>query len=140
MVFEYVQYEGNWLPLVPVSLRSGKYSLPPIGALVDTGATHTILPMEMAPELGINISLAEQIESQIAGGGECFVYPSLVNIEYSLQDPNSQNAYRWKGKVCFALGQKCILLGHRQCLEKFDVTFHGPERMLEVTARFRKRS
>jgi hypothetical protein len=30
-----------------------------------------------------------------------------------------------------------ILLGHYQYLERFDLTFHGPERMLCVLPRFR---
>jgi predicted aspartyl protease len=87
--FEYVPYAGNWLPLIPVVFKHGKKRLPAVGALVDTGATHTMLPMEIAPELGIAIDLADRIETQVAGGGQCFVYPSPVEIDYLIRDPGS---------------------------------------------------
>ncbi|MBI1812920.1 hypothetical protein HY285_00285 [Candidatus Peregrinibacteria bacterium] len=58
-------------------------------------------------------------------------------IEYVLHDPRSGKGYRWKGSALFALGQQFVLLGHHRCLEKFDITFRGPERMLEITPRFR---
>ena len=67
MRFEYTPYNGSWLPLVPVAFRHGKQQLPPIGALVDTGATHSILPLELAVELGITIDLKDRLHTQVAG-------------------------------------------------------------------------
>jgi hypothetical protein len=75
MRFEYTPYEGNWSPLLPVVFKYKKKSLPAIGALADTGATHTILPMEIAAALGIKIDLEDRIETQVAGGSKCYVYP-----------------------------------------------------------------
>lgn len=138
--FEYIPYAGNWLPLIPVTFKHGKHRLPAVGALVDTGATHTILPMEMAPELGIEIDLAERIETQVAGGGRCFVYPSPVEIDYLIRDPRSHLEWQWRGPVSFALGQQVVLLGHHRCLEKFDLVFKGPEKVLEMTPRFKTES
>ena len=139
MRFEYTLYNGNWLPLVPVVFTHGKRRLPPIKALVDTGATHTILPLELTAELGIDINLDDPLESQIAGGGRCFIYAPSSPLGYLVRNPATPVEYRWTGQVFFALEQEFVLLGHHQCLEKFDVTFLGPERMLEVTARLRKR-
>lgn len=140
MRFPYVPYEGSWLPLVPVIFKHKKQTLPPVMALLDTGATHTILPMEIAPELGISIDLADRIETQVAGGGQCFIYPSPVMIDYLIRDPSSHMEFQWRAPVYFGLGQQTPLLGHHRCLEKFDVTFKGPEKMVEVTARFRSES
>ncbi|NOS67324.1 MAG: hypothetical protein HOO67_03075, partial [Candidatus Peribacteraceae bacterium] len=132
MRFEYVPYGGNWMPLIPVAFAHGKNRLPVVGALVDTGASHSLLPMEMAVPLGISVDVADQMETQVAGGGQCFIYPSPTKIEYVLQDPVSGREHSWNGNVFFALGQKFVLLGHHQCLEKFDVMFRGKERVLEI--------
>lgn len=137
MRFEYVPYGGSWLPLIPVIFGHGKKRLPAVGALVDTGATHTILPMELAPELGITIDLDDRIETQVAGGGQCFVYPAPVPLTYLIRQPGSSVEWQWHGYASFALGQQVILLGHHHCLEKFDILFSGPGRSLEMTARFR---
>lgn len=92
--------------------------------------------MEMSQVLGVAINLTDQVESQVAGGGQCFVYPSPIAIEYVLRDPHLSKEYRWQGPVLFALGQKFVLLGHHRCLEKFNITFYGPERRLELAPRF----
>ena len=77
--FEYTPYTGNWLPLIPVVFAHTTKRLPPIKALVDTGATHSLLPLELASELGIEVDLNDRIESQIAGGSRCFVYASRAH-------------------------------------------------------------
>jgi hypothetical protein len=137
MRFEYVPYNGNWLPLIPVAFRTNQKRLPFVHALVDTGATQSILPAELATELGIHLDLESSIEAQVAGGGRCLIYPSPSAIEYVVKDPESQSEHRWKGPVFFALGQQFALLGHEQCLSKFDITFKGPERCLDLVPRFR---
>jgi hypothetical protein len=136
MRFDYVPYEGNWLPLVPVIFQYKKRRLPPVRALADTGATQTILPLEIATHLGIQVDLEDRIETQVAGGGQCFTYPSPVPLDYVIRDPASHMQYQWHGLVLFTLDQRLVLLGHHQCLEKFDVTFKGPEKFLELTPRF----
>lgn len=137
MRFEYVPYEGNWLPIVPVAFAYGKRRLPRIDALVDTGATHTILPLEIASELGIDVDLESGIETQVAGGGRCLIHPSPAAVQYSVREPAGRLDWAWSGQVFFALGQRMVLLGHHQCLERFDLAFRGPEKTLELTPRFR---
>jgi hypothetical protein len=39
------------------------------------------------------------------------------------------------GTVYFTETEPLVLLGHHECLEKFDMTFHGPERLLSLTPR-----
>src|SRR5256885_242237 len=137
MRFEYVPYGGSWLPPVPVVFKYKKRSLPALGALGDTRATHTILPLEIAPQLGIHIHLNDRIETQVAGGGQCLIYPSSAPIDYLIRDPNSRLECQWHGLVFFALGQRLVLLGHHQCLEKADLTFRGPDRVTELLPRLR---
>lgn len=140
MRFEFVPYGESWLPLLPVVFKHKKYSLPPVGALVDTGATHTILPMEIAQELDIEIDLEDRVETQVAGGGQCLIHPSPVSLDYIIHDPVSHLVYQWHGPAFFALGQRLVLLGHHRCLEKFDILFQDPERAMELTPRFKTES
>src|SRR5437667_316100 len=131
MQCKYIPFNGILLPFIPIAIQNNGKRLR-IEALVDTGATHTVLPMEMAAELGIVVDLEKQIESDIAGGGQCLVYPSPHRIEYVFRDTEIGKEFRWKGSVFFALGQKLALLGHHQCLERLNLTFLGNKRMLEV--------
>ena len=140
MRFGYTPYGGNWPPLIPVAFANGAKRLPPVRALVDTGATHTLLPLDVASELGIRIDINDRLESQVAGGAHCFIYPSPVPVHYHLRDPAGESACRWRGQVFFVLEQEFVLLGHHQCLEKFDVTFHGPEKQVQLRPRFRTAS
>jgi hypothetical protein len=135
--FEYQQYDGNLLPLVPIVFKYGKRQLPAIRCLADTGATHSILPMELAKHLGIQIDLENKAETHVAGGGQSLIYSSPVPLDHVIRDPASHLEYQWHGPVFFSLGQRIVLLGHHRCLEKFDMTFRGPERTMELVPRFR---
>ncbi len=73
----------------------------------------------------------------MAGGDHCFIYPSPAPVTYLIHDPASTAEYRWHGQVFFTLEQEFVLLGHHQCLQKFDVTFKGPEKRLEMLPRFK---
>ena len=137
--YKYAAYDGNWLPIVFMIFGHGQKRLPVTDALVDTGATHTVLPLEMASELGIAIDVTDQVETHIAGGGQCYVHSPPVMIDCFLQDPRSRKTCHWKSRVLFALGQKIVLLGHHQCLRRFDVTFKGPEKTLEILPRLESR-
>src|SRR4051812_662774 len=108
MRFDYVPYEGSWLPLVPVVFKCKKKRLPAIGALIDTGATHSILPLEIAPELGITIDPDDCISMKVAGGGLSNMFPSPVPIDFILKDPDSHMEHQWRGQVFFSLGQRPV--------------------------------
>jgi hypothetical protein len=138
--FEYQTFDGNLLPLVPVAFKYGRTELPPIRCLADTGATHSILPMELAVALGIQLDLEEKVETHGAGGGSSHIYSSPAPLGYLIRDPHSHLECQWHGPAFFSLGQRVVLLGHAGCLEKFDVLFRGPERALDLQPRFRTES
>lgn len=71
-----------------------------------------------------------------AGGGSFVVLPSQKKIGYTIEYKGYRPIH-WEGIVYFAEDEPMILLGHHQCLEKFDLTFHGPERKLEILPRFK---
>ena len=106
--------------------------------MVDTDATISIAPLELAEELSVALDLDDPIEAHVAGGGTSAVYASSDLVDCSLRDAGGD--VRWKAPFFFSPGQRLILLGHDKCLQKFDLTFHGPERELEMTARFKSES
>jgi predicted aspartyl protease len=135
MRFEYVPYGGDrwtiYRPSLPITFRNAGKSFPVGNALVDTGADVTLLPMEMAKHLGVELVSEEGIDVGSAGGGHFTAVPSATAIECSIEGDGFR-PLRWKSVVYFAPRQQTVLLGHRGCLEHLDVCFHGPDRSLEV--------
>jgi len=104
--------------------------------LVDTGSDFTILPLEIAHYLEIELDDSERITVDCAGGGRFHVMPSQKKVKYQI-DRKGYRSICWDGIVFFAEKEPIILLGHHECLEKFDLTFAGPERTLSVLPRFK---
>jgi hypothetical protein len=102
-------------------------------ALVDTGADITLMPLEVARLLKVPLDDTEPLRVSGAGAGEFIAYPSLHKVEYAIER-KAFRPIRWEGTVYFADSDP--LLGHRKCLEFFDLTFHGPEKKLSVLPRF----
>jgi hypothetical protein len=136
MNFPYAQFtlpDGRriYRPMLPITFKHGRVSFP-VHALADTGADETILPMAFAAEFGFTFDLeADRVAYQGAGGNGFIVYPSPELIEHCISGPGFR-PIRWKGRVSFTLDQPTILLGHRDCLERFNLTFKGKERTFAV--------
>src|SRR5262249_31385635 len=86
MHFDYVPYEGQWLPIVQVVFAHGRHPLPPMDALVDTGATISLAPLEVASMLGIEVDDGP-LAAHVAGGGTSTIYASPEPLECRLTDP-----------------------------------------------------
>jgi hypothetical protein len=59
------------------------------------------------------------------------VYQSPEPVEHVIEGKGFR-PIRWKAHVGFTLSQPTILLGHRGCLERFDVLFRGGEKVLQM--------
>ena len=138
--FPYVKVEGSEgfsaRPYIPVTFSSGKKSFRVGHALVDTGSDLTILPLQIAHFLEIELDDSKRLTIDGAGGGRFLVQPSQKSIQYSI-DRKGFRSIAWTGIVYFAEDEPIILLGHHQCLEKFDLNFQGPEKKLGVLPRFK---
>jgi hypothetical protein len=122
-------------PCLPVTLGHRGKNFPVGRALVDTGSDITLLPLEIAHVLEVELDDMETIVIEGAGGGRFKAMPSRKKINYTIE----RKGYRpisWEGIAYFAENEEVILLGHHQCLEKFDLTFQGPERKLGLLPRF----
>jgi hypothetical protein len=109
----------------------------PVGrALVDTGSDLTILPLDVAHAIEIELDDTKKVAIDCAGGGRFTALPSMKPIEYRI-DYKGYRPIVWKGIVYFAEEEPVVLLGHQGCLEKFDLTFCGPEKNLSIMPRFK---
>jgi hypothetical protein len=94
----------------------------------------TILPLGIAHLLEIELDDSKSLRIDSAGGGSFVALPSRRKVEYSIEK-RGYRPIQWKSVAYFA-EESAILLGHEDCLEKFDLTFCGPERTLQVLPRF----
>ena len=118
-------------PFLPIVLSNGDREFFVNPALVDTGADITLLPMEIAHQLGVVLDDTKPINVDSAGGGYCVALPSLHPITYVLKK-KGHRPIRWTGIAYFAPRQPIVLLGQYQCLEKLTLTFDGPGRQVRV--------
>lgn len=140
MEFSYIKIEsdrrGTLRPFLPITLTYRGRELPIGHALVDTGSDLTILPLEIAHLLEIELDDSERTVVSSAGGGQFTAMPCRRPIGFSIERAGFR-AIRWEGIAYFAENEPIILLGHQGCLEKFDLTFRGPEKVLQVLPRFK---
>ncbi len=136
MEFPYVKGEGAtgfvYRPAIPVTFSYGTRKFPVGNALVDTGADMTILPLEMAHALEIELDDSKSVVLGHAGGGSFIALPSQRKIGYAVE-LKGHRPLCWQGIAYFAAEQPMALLGHYQCLDKFDLLFRGKDRVLKLT-------
>lgn len=139
MQISYIKCEGSngysYRPYLPVTFSYGERKFPVGRALVDTGSDLTIFPIDIAHYLHIELDDSEKVIIDCAGGGRFTALPSQQTVHYSIEKKGF-HPIKWKGIVYFAEQEPVVLLGHHECLEKFDLTFHGPERKLSILPRF----
>jgi len=117
----------EYLPMLPLQLNGF-----PVGnALVDTGATVTILPMELLGLLCVDLDKKKSITMSHAGGGTFSVIPASTKITYCIEHSGFR-PIQWNGTVFFSARQDTILLGHYECLDQLVLTLDGPKKKIRV--------
>jgi hypothetical protein len=135
--FPYKKSEGgNYQPYLPIVLSNGKKTFS-VYALVDTGADMTILPREIASLLEVQLDDLQTIRISCAGGGQFSAMPSIKPITYTIPGIKGHRRIQWKGTAYFADGEEAVLLGHKDCLERFDVTFYGKAQRFSMLPLFK---
>jgi hypothetical protein len=140
MQFPYVKCEGShgfvYRPYLPITFSYGAKKFPVGRALVDTGSDITILPLEIAHYLEIELDDSEKLTIDCAGGGVFVAMPSQKKVTYTIEAKGFRSI-SWEGIIYFAENEPVVLLGHQQCLDKFDLLFEGPEKKLSITPHFK---
>ncbi|OIO52290.1 hypothetical protein COT40_02180 [Candidatus Peregrinibacteria bacterium CG08_land_8_20_14_0_20_41_10] len=135
MKFKYFQYpapdsKNIYRPSIPITFKNG-YRFIDVIALIDSGADFTILPLEIAGVLGIELNPQSKISFYGAGDNSFTVYPSPVKIEHILKQIGFRQIV-WKTCVYFAESQSTILLGNHGFLDQFEIRLNGKKKELEI--------
>lgn len=99
--------------------------------LIDSGSDWTILPLEVAEVLGLEVKSKSKTEFNAAGGGTFSVYKSSHAIEHILSQTGFRD-FKWKSHVCFSVSQPTILLGQIGFLDRFKVILNGMQKTTEI--------
>ncbi len=131
MQFEYTKTEWSrgtiYVPTLPICINGF-----PMGhVLVDTGASVTLLPMELSNVLGVDLDKDNALKFVAADGKEFAGIPSAKKVEFCLEKGGFRPLI-WFGTVFFVKGEETILLGQYQCLSELKITLDGRERLITV--------
>ena len=128
MIFPYWEEirEGQprLLPVIPVTLEhDGKTA--DAYALVDSGAEHSVFPVEAAEDVGFDLANQSSVTIVGAGGKET---PGKAAVAHFQMGP-----YRWTGPVIFSAAvNERPLLGQAGFFAFFTVTFRHARRDIEI--------
>jgi hypothetical protein len=117
----------NWRPFVSGFVEG------PIGrmrfkGLLDTGSIDTVLPMDLASKLGVQLSPST---TRLIWRGQPYAM-QFADVDFELM--GSGSGFQWNTAVGFASAPlPYILLGIRGCLQFFDATFCGKDLAVELT-------
>lgn len=117
--------EVRYLPLVPIEVY-GPQSHVRVQALVDSGAEHTLFPLEIAERLSLPYHGSPQVSIQGVTG------PTAVGYRVPLE--LSVGAHRWTTQaICIdGLETKSGLLGQLGFFEFFTVTFQYQRKLITL--------
>jgi hypothetical protein len=96
-------------------------------ALLDTGSVETVLPLDVAHAIGMQLGPAQ---GRIKWRGQRYTrQPAQVEIELK----RGETTWRWQATVVFSPARiGYLLLGDRGCLQYLDAKFLGEERVAEL--------
>jgi hypothetical protein len=128
MIFPYWEMprenEVRWLPLVRIRTWNRSRSLQ-LDALVDSGAEHNVLSLQVASELAIPLDDAEHVILIGAGGHELDGFKSAVDFQLG--------KHRWSARVIFSqAGSRRAILGQIGFFAFFSGTFRYAKREMDI--------
>ena len=142
MEFPYIDFEDGrgrirHRPYLPIVLGFGGKNIRISHALVDTGSDISIFPMSIARDLSIPLEDTEGILITSANGADSPVYPSQRPVHYTIEAKKGHRPISFQGTAYFSYEESTNLLGHYECLERFDLTFYGTQKKLSVLPTFK---
>ncbi len=121
---------SRWRPLVPVTVQTSERASVVFGrALVDPGADDTVLPWDATELLAVSLYPATGQSLRWRGQGYALRYGQVT---FELADEEG-NVATWTAVAGFTRAPiRYPLLGICGCLEFFDATFRGAQRIVEL--------
>lgn len=124
--FPYYKTEGQWYPVIPVTLLYGTRFVATSG-LVDSGASISLLQPEVAEALGIEIRKGKKLELRGLGGK---VKGFIHKVDFIVAGVTfkSEAAFLEKGEVSFNI------LGRKGFFERFHIHFDESSKSISLDA------
>ena len=118
----------RWRPLTRVDII-GPAGRRRYKALFDPGSDDTVFPMAIVRSLGV--TLRRDTGEKLRWRGLLYDL-RLGDVELALTDNVSM--WQWPASVAFSPApMPYVLLGYRGCLQFFDATFRGDDRLVEIS-------
>jgi len=135
MIFPYTEFLGLaedrvFRPLIPVTFKANKESFNSY-VLIDSGADYSILPIEVAGMLKLDISNQPRYDILGAGGSSFTIYKSPCEVEHLIKKRGFRDIV-WKDTIYFAESSSTFLLGQNGFLKHFKVILNGKKREAEI--------
>lgn len=124
----YADRDGKvWRPMMPFDVEGLAGRFPLVG-LVDSGATETLLPMDVRDHIDPAHREGEVGTLEGADGSEFGVWYGTVNLIVKL----GRQRYRWGAVVGFTDAREEAVLGDAGFMRYFHVAFDRPHRLFTV--------
>ncbi len=124
MRFNYLYFEGKFLPIVPLKLK-GTNGFIEFQAFIDTGASYSLFPADVAEVLGLELEKGRKEEMVLGDGDILTVF--VFNIEVSVAGKE------FLAKIGFSkgIGVNLYIIGRKDIFERFIVSFNEKEKWVE---------
>ena len=124
MKFPYRFYDGRFLPIISIRLQ-GKDGWVASRAFVDTGASYSLFPPDIAEVLGIELEKGELSEMTVGDGNTLKVYLHQIKVSIAEKEFMATIGFS-KG-----LGVGFYIIGTRDIFDNFKVCFNQKEKYVE---------
>jgi hypothetical protein len=107
ITFPYTLYKGRWDPIIPIHLQ-GPRGWVPIWGYVDSGASFSILSVQSADRLGLQMSRGLRTNVVVGDGGLIPVYIHRLPIRIGTVDLRARVGFSPRLGVGFDLPRKTV--------------------------------
>ncbi|MEK6888442.1 MAG: hypothetical protein AABX14_05860 [Candidatus Aenigmatarchaeota archaeon] len=125
MRFPYLEYEGKYLPMVPIKLKGKDWV--EFLAFVDSGAGYSVFKASAAKILGLEMENGKKEFVKIGDG-------SFIEV-FTFKFPVSVGTHEFEAKIGFSrgLGIGFHIIGRTDIFNNFRICFDETERCVEFT-------
>lgn len=136
MKFPYVEFLGLaedrvFRPMIPITFRANGKEFKNY-SLIDSGADYSILPIEIAGLLELDLSKQPRYSILGAGGNKFTIYKSPIEIEHVIEKRGFRDI-KWKSFIYFSESGSTILLGQNGFLNMLKVKLDGKNKEVEIS-------
>mgnify|MGYP001616252669 CR=1 FL=1 len=124
MIYKYQFFEGEFLPVVNIALKSKKDSIK-LKAFIDTGASYCLVHADVTEILGIDLEAGEKTEMVLGDGNILTVYLHEMAVSIGEIEFNARIGFS-KG-----LGTGFDIIGRKGIYDKFIVSFNERDKEVE---------